>query len=77
MAPLLKRFLLQAPREGALAFLARLDETLNDDSDAPGLLQYALLEITPETRNNFEWKPDEIQFLTLALSPDTKGLSYV
>ena len=72
-----KAIMLQAPADGALAFLARMFETLNHSSSAGEKVQFSLQKITRETRSNFEWKPDELEFTDLAFAQDVKGLTHV
>jgi signal transduction histidine kinase len=69
--------LLQAPREGATAFLGRVSQVLKEQGGSDAELQFALRAITRETRGNFVWNPEESDFMDLQSAIDAKGLSYV
>jgi len=72
-----KAVLLKAPRQGALAFLTRLDQKLNEVAQETGRLKFSLKELTQEYQDEFQWNPDEYVFSDLALFQDSKGLSHV
>ncbi len=72
-----KVILMQASRDGALAFLSRLDQMSAREGEPGGPMQFALLEITPENRNSFTGDLDGLEFSDLALDQESKGKSYV
>lgn len=73
-----KAVLLKAPRQGAMAFLTRLDQKLKTEAtENLGRLKFSLLELDQERQDGFQWEPENYVFSDLALFQDSKGLSHV
>lgn len=72
-----KAVLLQGDREGALAFLARLESAVQGQGEDLARMQFALKEISPEFRQSFTWEPETRAFRDLALVQENKGMSHV
>ncbi len=73
----IKTVLLKTTQDGAFSFLARLDQAMGEQSVMPCRLQYSLMEIGRQERDQFVWDPESLVFSDLALTGESKGMKHV